>query len=269
MIKRNKYKMLAAALSTSFLLSACGSVNTETGGSLKSGIDDVYAHEFFEETSVSANEEVLVGKNIHTDKRVKNETDIKKGKSEEPEIVLPPNMTMDDLLNMIQINGKILSMPTTLNDIMALGDEFSYEMAFSEYYQTPEDSIEDMDGVFYDIYYNEERICQIVILKNDYTGDVLDSKIKKFSNGFGSADIQKSNVNFLLSCGIDLESTVGDVEDIFGEPNNNSKNRPYVLGYRFYDQGTEYNIDFSYIGEENGDFSDELASILIKIKTKE
>ncbi|MCM1524427.1 MAG: hypothetical protein NC120_08225 [Ruminococcus sp.] len=46
----------------------------------------------------------------------------------EQEIVLPPNMTMDDLLNTVQINGKTLTMPTTLNNIMALDNGFSYSL---------------------------------------------------------------------------------------------------------------------------------------------
>ena len=54
---------------------------------------------------------------------------------------LPDGMTMDDLKNMIQINGKTLSMPTTLNDILALDEGFSYEFLL-------EDSFDSIDEYF-------------------------------------------------------------------------------------------------------------------------
>ncbi len=46
----------------------------------------------------------------------------------ERETVLPPNMTMDDLLNIMQINGKAVELQLTVNELMEFDDKFSYEV---------------------------------------------------------------------------------------------------------------------------------------------
>lgn len=183
----------------------------------------------------------------------------------EQETVLPPNMTMDDLLNMVQINGKTLTMPTTLNEIMALGDEFSCEMAFREFVKSPEDSMENMGGAFYDIYYNDDRVFQIVVEKAYYTGDVFTTPIKRFSNGF-SSDIENTDMQFSLSNGLDLNSTDQEVKELFGEPNNSSVHSPYSLMYSFHDSGITYNIRFAYNGENHEIDSDDLMAIQINME---
>lgn len=234
MIKRNKYKMLAAALSTSFLLSACGSVNTETGSNnINLGYDGVYAQEYVEETSVSANEEVLVGKNIHTDKRVKNETDIKKGKekSEEPEIVLPPNMTMDDLLNMIQINGETLALPTTINKIMEFDEKFSYEAEYADENSPLYNGRQ--KGFYVNIFYDDVEMFSTAFPsdENDIK-KVLDEDI--YGIDIGKNNCKEAGVIFNLSCGIDFESSYDDVINIFGEPTEYCYDDAYKI-YKFYD----------------------------------
>lgn len=125
MIKRNKYKMLAAALSTSFLLSACGSENTEIGSNnINLGYDGVYAQEYFEETSVSVNEVVFADKNIKNESQIKSETDIRKDETErnlstDAEEVTSYEITdlaFENFLN-VRCEGIDITIPCKIEDI--------------------------------------------------------------------------------------------------------------------------------------------------------
>lgn len=167
---------------------------------------------------------------------------------------LPPNMSMDDLLNMIQIDGKTLSMPTTLEDIFALNDEFTCEMAFSELYSTPEKCIEDMGGVFYDVKYMDEKLFQIVISKNDYNGDYLSSKIYKFSSLLNYENFEKTNLKFNIINGIGFDCSFDKVIKTFGEPNAHT-NAANSYAYKFYDEKIIYRIEiFYYLDEKENEY---------------
>ena len=162
---------------------------------------------------------------------------------------LPPNLSMDDLLNMLQIDGKTLSMPTTLEDIFALNDNFTCEMAFSELYSTPEKCIENMGGVFYDVKYKDEKLFQVAILENDYNGDYLSSKIYKFSSLFNYENFEKADLKFNIINGIGFDSSFDKVIKTFGEPNAHT-NATNSCAYKFYDKDIIYRIEFLYYLDE-------------------
>lgn len=226
---------ILAVLVSSFLLSGCG----ETGVQEYDGSENISA-ELYETESESITE----------------------SQSDAPVEFLPPNMSMNDLLNMIQIDGKTLSMPTTLEDILALNDDFTYEMAFSEYYASPEDCIKDMGGVFYDVDYKGEKIFQTVIAKDDYTGNCMDSLIYRFSNGFGK-NLIEANIDFNLTDNIDLNSTFDDVITVFGTPNDSSINTPHDLCYLFKSNDIQYKLRFCFNVDKSTDTFNELKSIQI------
>ena len=226
---------ILAVLVSSFLLAGCG----ETGVQEYDGSENTSA-ELYETESKSITE----------------------SQSDAPVEFLPPNMYMNDLLNMIQIGGKTLSMPTTLEDILALNDDFTYEMAFSEFYASPEDCIKDMGGVFYDIDYKGEKIFQAVIAKDDYTGNCMDSLIYRFSNGFGK-NLIESNIDFNLTDNIDLNSTFDDVITVFGTPNDSSNNTPHDLCYLFKSNDIQYKLRFCFNVDKSTDTFNELKSIQI------
>lgn len=179
---------------------------------------------------------------------------------------LPPNMSMDDLLNMIQIDGKTLSMPTTLENILALNDDFTCEMAFSDLYASPEDSINDLGGVFYDINCKGEKIFQVVIAKDDYNGDYLTSRIYKFSSLLNVENFKKANLNFNIS-GIEFDCSIDKVIKTFGEPNTHT-NATNSFAYKFYDKNVIYKIEFLYYLDEKENEYDNKHICSINVQTE-
>ena len=174
----SKMKNLILMLAVSLMLSGCG-------GNKPVSIDETQS--VSEDSAVSENASVAEETVLNTENQEP---------SDSQEEYLPEGFTMDDLLNMIQIDGKTLSMPTTLENILTLNDDFTCEMAFSDLYASPEDSINDLGGVFYDIKYKNEKLFQIVISKDDYNGDYMTSRIYKFSSLLNVENFKKDNLNF-------------------------------------------------------------------------
>ena len=180
---------------------------------------------------------------------------------------LPEGISMDDLLNMIQIDGKTLSMPTTLENILALNDDFTCEMAFSDLYASPEDSINDLGGVFYDIKYKNEKLFQIVISKDDYNGDYMTSRIYKFSSLLNVENFKKDNLNFNIINGIEFDCSFDKVIKTFGEPNTHT-NATNSFAYKFYDKNVIYKIEFLYYLDEKENEYDNKHICSINVQTE-
>lgn len=234
---KKQVKGSAALLSVMLLMPACGAEGSETGGS-----EAAQAQNYEAETSVSANEEPVA------DTSIKIETAENKG---ETESVLPSDMTMDDLLNMVQINGKTLTMPTTLDNIMALDDGFSYELAFADHYESIEEYYKSQGHLFYDIFYNGVFVMQASVVQ-----------IEGFPSGFGW-DMTDAGLELNLSCGIDLGSNSEDVIAIFGEQNNNFSFY-HGLKYEFSDSDRSCRVDFSFKSKSsNVESEDEMRAIYI------
>lgn len=245
---KKQVKGSAALLSVMLLMSACGAEGSETGGS-----EAAQAQNYEAETSVSANEEPVA------DTSIKSETAENKG---ETESVLPSDMTMDDLLNMVQINGKTLTMPATLDNIMALDDGFSYELAFADHYESIEEYYKSQGHLFYDIFYNGVFVMQASVVQIEDFENVSSAKIEGFPSGFGR-DMTDAGLELNLSCGIDLGSNSEDVIAIFGEQNNNFS-RYHGLKYEFNDSDRSCRVDFSFRSKASEvDPEDEMRAIYI------
>ena len=266
-----KKSTLLLLLASSLLLSGCDVISVQEYDKLENisadfgAVDSSTVFTGGESTNIQASEPVetnIISVEPQVTTALKSETE-----NQNSESYLPPNMSMDDLLNMIQIDGKTLSMPTTLENILALNNDFTYEMAFSDLYASPEDSIKDMGGVFYDINCKGEKIFQVVIAKDDYTGNYMNSLIYKFSNGFGKNMIE-SNIDFKLVNQIDLNSISDDVIIVFGAPNDSSNNSPHDLCYLFSNEDIQYKLRFCFNVDKNTDTFNELKSIQISCERK-
>ena len=267
-----KSSFLILLLSSSLLLSGCemSSVQeyeeSENFSADFGAVDSSTVFAGGESTNIQASEPVetnIISVEPQVTTSLKSETE-----NQNSESYLPPNMSMDDLLNMIQIDGKTLSMPTTLEDILALNDDFTCEMAFSEFYSTPEKCIEDMGGVFYDINYKGEKFLKVVIFKDDYNGDCMSSVIYRFVGGFGKKRLEDLGIAFSLTNNINLYSTSEDIKQIFGDPNSFIANEPYNYIYAFFNDEVKVTITFCFIDKsENGIYS-ELGVIQYEVERK-
>ena len=256
-----KSRFLILLLSFSLLLSGCDKISAHeyTKGENISAdfgaVDNSIVFTEGESTNIQASEPVetnIISVEPQITTALKSETE-----NQNSESYLPPNMSMDDLLNMIQIDGKTLSMPTTLEDILALNDDFTCEMAFSDLYSTPEKCIENMGGVFYDINYKGEKFLKVVIFKDDYNGDCMSSVIYRFVGGFGKKRLEDLGIAFSLTNNINLYSTSEDIKQIFGDPNSFIANEPYNYIYAFYNDEVKVTITFGFIDKsENGIYSE-------------
>lgn len=241
-----KKRIMAIALLSTVIVTAfssCGQTDTQTNES--------------EEVNISLNEsQIAAVQDLN-------------GANQKNDFYLPPNLSMDDLLNMIQIDGKMLSMPTTLKNILTLNDDFTCEMTFSELYSTPEISIENMGGVFYDVKYKDEKLFQVAILENDYNGDYLSSKIYKFSSLLDNENFAKANLKFNIINGIGFDSSFDNVIRTFGEPNAHT-NATNSYAYKFYDKNIIYRIEFLYyLDEKENDYDNKhVCSISIQMNER-
>ncbi len=193
-----------------------------------------------------------------------SENDTEDSPEIERETVLPLDMTMNDLLNMIQINGKTLTMPATLDNIMAIDDGFSYELAYADAYNSLDEYYEDQGHLFYDIYYNGTFVLQACVVEIDNFENISSAMIRSFSSGFGS-DLEEAGLDFKLSCGIDLNSNSEDVILLFGEENNDPygqyKNK---LNYAFNDGACNLRIEFAFKSKGSDvDPEDEMRAVYI------
>lgn len=137
-----KKSTLLLLLASSLLLSGCDLISAqeyEESENISTDFSSIDSGSVSEETIAATSETLTNAENGQIHKT----TDENSNSSNE---YLPEGISMDDLRNMVQINGKTLTMPTTLTDIMKLDDRFSYVMAFSEFLSSPEDSIDQMGG---------------------------------------------------------------------------------------------------------------------------
>ena len=174
-----KKSALLLLLASSLLLSGCDVISAqeyEESENISTDFSSIDSGSVSEETIAATSETLTNAENGQIHKT----TDENSNSSNE---YLPEGISMDDLRNMVQINGKTLTMPTTLTDIMKLDDRFSYVMAFSEFLSSPEDSIDQMGVVFYDVYFDHLFVFQPCIQKEDYKKDVANCKIDSIPAG--------------------------------------------------------------------------------------
>ena len=153
------------------------------------------------------------------------------------ETVLPDGWTMDELRNILIINGQTLTLPTTLNKIMELDDKFSYT------YESYEDS-----GIIIKIEYNNKYICTSLFSSD--TDDV--NKIQNqdiYYLSFGRTNCQETNLDVNLSPNISFGCSYENIKNVFKDPNvynYDDTNKEY----EFYDDEYKCKLKFE-INSEN------------------
>lgn len=149
----------------------------------------------------------------------------------ETDVLLPEGWTMDDLRNLLVINGKTLTLPTTLNKIMELDDKFSYEVEYidekSPYYNGKQ------KGFYVDILYDNELMFMTTFPSDENNvNKILDKNI--YHASFGKINCIETDIDVNTSCGLNFDSSNEDIINTFGEPNKydlQQSNR----SYEFYD----------------------------------
>lgn len=172
------------------------------------------------------------------------------------ETVLPDGWTMDELRNILIINGQTLTLPTTLNKIMELDENFSYE---AEYVDENSVLYQGKKGFYVDVTYNDIFMFTTSFLSdiNDIN-TIINNDISSIT--FSDNNCKKANINITTSCGIGFYSSQDDITNVFGEPNvydYSESNRRYA----FSDNDYEIKLFFD-IYEKNNTLSSISISLL-------
>ena len=178
---------------------------------------------------------------------------------------LPDNITMDDLLNGIQINGKTLSLPTSLADIMALDDGFSYELNDPFHrYSSIEDSFDaSRDTAFFNIFYNGKKAFMASMKRSDYTGNVENSPICAFVGGFSKYFFDDVGLDLLMFSRLTFDSSYSDIVDLLGDPHE-------IYGgdifYFFADNDLGYYIQIGFTDDDISSSSAHIKGIDVALR---
>lgn len=168
-----------------------------------------------------------------------DETNFQTVKSD-TEILMPDGLTNEDFFNFFVINGKTLTLPTTLNELMEFDDKFTYEVV--DYIDGSDGSHIEKKGFGVNVYYNNKFLFATVIYseKNDEKA-MLDFPMCVVI--FDKEFCQKAGLDVAASCGLDYNSTYDDIEKIFGVPNAESAYSNMVK-YIFSDSEYSYVLLF-------------------------
>ncbi len=180
-----------------------------------------------------------------------NEIEIISDTVNSSETVLPENMTMDDLRNILVVNGETLTLPTSLNKLMEMDENFSYKAEYvdekSPLYNGKQ------KGFFFDIFYKDDWLvtASLPTDKKDISA-ILDADVYHMS--FGKMDCKETGMQAGLSCNLGFGSSLEEIEKIFGEPNVftvDTTNKDY----EFYDKDYKCKLSF-----EINSYNDNLVS---------
>lgn len=161
------------------------------------------------------------------------------------DIIMPTGMTSDDLKNLIQINEKTLTLPTTLNELMEFDNKFTYKVV--DYIDENSWSYNGKKGFCVDVMYNNKYIFATVIYseKNDEKA-MLDFPMCAVI--FNKDLCQKAGIEVATTCGLDYNSSYNDIEKVFGVPNAESGYSDMVK-YIFSDSEYSYVLLFEINNE--------------------
>ena len=165
------------------------------------------------------------------------------------EILMPDGWTKEDFFNFFVINGKTLTMPATLNELMEFDDKFTYEVvAYVDDHVPWGYNYSHKKGFAVSIIYNNKYICDTLIYseENDEKA-MLDFPMCVFI--FDKDLCQEAGIEIDTACGLDYNSTYDDVEKIFGVPTADPV-IPNRVDYKFNDDEDLYTL-FFYFNEES------------------
>jgi len=224
----SKIKNLILMLAVSLMLSGCGENKPVS-------IDETQS--VSEDSAVSENASVAEETVLNTENQEP---------SDSQEEYLPEGFTMDDLRNMIQINGKTLTLPTSLNKLAELDENFSYE---AEYVDENSYLYQGKNGFYVDVTYND-----IIMFTTSFVTDVndlnliLDSSISNVT--FNRTRCDKAEIDVKTSCGLDFNSTQENVIDVFGDANIFDYSKSNIR-YEFSDNKYTINMFYDIYKKDN------------------
>ncbi len=181
-----------------------------------------------------------------------NEIEIISDTVNSSETVLPENMTMDDLRNILVVNGETLTLPTSLNKLMEMDENFSYK---AEYVDEKSPLYNGKQKGFYvDIFYKGVLLTSVGFPtdKNDVSSILDDDMV--CSLFFSKIHCKETDMQVGLSCNLGFGSSLEEIEKIFGEPNVftvDTTNKDY----EFYDKDYKCKLSF-----EINSYNDNLVS---------
>ena len=167
-------------------------------------------------------------------------------KSEKPEPIM-----IDNVADLIQINGKTITMPTTLNTLSECIEGSSYEVTpeFLDKYGSEKNILDAQGKLFFDLDKDNVLIFRTFIIQEDYTKDIGECAIKNLN--LSKKDFSENDLSFSMPCGIDFTSTRQDVIDVFGEPNVRTTDT-YLEYYLMDSKNNEciFKFDFGFQSDE-------------------
>ncbi|MDE6746457.1 MAG: hypothetical protein K2J72_07445, partial [Oscillospiraceae bacterium] len=164
----------------------------------------------------------------------------------EANVLLPDGLTMDDLRNLLVINGKTLTLPTTLNKIMELDDKFSYKAEYADEKSPLYNGKQ--KGFYVDVLYDNELMF-ITAFPSDENNinKILDENI--YHASFGKINCIETDIDVNTSCGLNFNSPNEDIINTFGEPNKYDLQRSN-RSYEFYDDTYTCDLTFKLSTED-------------------
>lgn len=162
----------------------------------------------------------IVAESVDTEKiseqtttATENDSDSSAAVSSE-EIFMPEGWCKQDFQNMIQLNGKTLTMPTTLNKLSEY-DDFKFETEFID--ENHELYIDQNVLIVYAI---KNGICVLgasFLCDSNQIEKVLDEPVTKII--LHKVDCEQAEVDLNISENIDFYSTGEQIRSVFGTPN--------------------------------------------------
>ncbi|MBQ4363678.1 MAG: hypothetical protein II782_06730 [Oscillospiraceae bacterium] len=161
----------------------------------------------------------------------------------ESDVFLPKGYTMDDLKNMISIDGDTIPLPATADSIIeALGEHYSYDAFSIAEDQTPDEYFEEKSSCgVYIRKDNDTILFSMSLAKENYTGSIADSPIYNIGT-LRKDDFEKCGLELKLLDKLTFDSNVADIIKVLGEPSTGSAGNN--LRYVFYDDELELEITF-------------------------
>ena len=157
------------------------------------------------------------------------------------EIIMPDGWTSEDFYNFFVINGKTLTMPATLNELMEIDDKFTYEVV--EYVDENDWSYNGKKYFGVDVRYNNKYIFATIIFSEENDEKAM-LDIPMCAVIFDKDFCQKADLDVAAACGLDYNSTYDDIEKKFGVPNYDGVH--YPVQYKFNDEKYLYFLKFDF-----------------------
>lgn len=188
---------------------------------------------------------------------VTTQNNIKNSVSSNSDSYLPEGYSMEDLKNMLTINGKSISLPTTPEKfIEILGDGYTYELDDMGLDLTIDEYFESFGSLSVNVMKdNGICLCVLHIDKDSYTGDIGNSYICSLSGAL-TKSFKDCGADLSVCSAINFDSSIVDIKNTFGEPNGD-RTYDHWISYCFYDNECEITItfaieqDYTEINEEN------------------